>query len=188
MDTTSASLLIRLQSAHRDTVAWNRFVDLYTPLIYYWARKIGLQSSDASDLVQEVLTTLVRKLPEFQLDPEKSFRGWLRTVTFNKYRQLQRRKSVNIIEASESFIGNLPDRAIETWDADYARQLVSRAMQLAQPLFEVPTWKALNEYVRQESSAVVVAEKYGISIWTVYSAKSRLLAHLREQLEGLLDE
>ena len=65
-------------------LAWSRFVELYTPLIYFWARKCGLQSPDAADLVQDVLTLLVDKLPEFQYDRSGSFRGWLRTVTLNK--------------------------------------------------------------------------------------------------------
>ncbi len=64
MQSTSESLLVRLRS-ERDTDAWARFVELYTPLIFYWARKTGLQSQDASDLVQEVLTQVYRKLPEF---------------------------------------------------------------------------------------------------------------------------
>ena len=187
MDTTSASLLIRLQSNHRDTVAWNRFVELYTPLIYYWARKSGLQPDDASDLVQEVLTMLVRKMPEFRLNPEKSFRGWLRTVTMNKYRELRRRKSIKVVDASTSELANIADPAEEFWDTLYPGQLVARAMQMAEPMFETTTWKALNEYVRGECAANQAAEKYGVSVWTVYSAKSRLLSHLREQLEGLLD-
>jgi DNA-directed RNA polymerase specialized sigma24 family protein len=41
--------------------------------------------------VQEVLLVLVPKLPEFTYDPEQSFRGWLRTITLNKWRQRCRR-------------------------------------------------------------------------------------------------
>ena len=34
-----------------DADAWSRFAGLYTPLIYAWARSVGLQDQDASDLV-----------------------------------------------------------------------------------------------------------------------------------------
>ncbi|MCA9200900.1 MAG: sigma-70 family RNA polymerase sigma factor, partial [Planctomycetales bacterium] len=71
MESTSPSLLIRLQDS-RDKLAWTQFVDLYTPLMFYWARKTGLNASDAADLVQDVLLQLVRKLPEFQYDRSKS--------------------------------------------------------------------------------------------------------------------
>ena len=187
MDTTSASLLIRLQSAHSDTVAWNRFVDLYTPLIYFWARKMGLQSSDASDLVQDVLTTLIRKLPEFRHDPDKSFRGWLRTVTINKLREQKRRKSIKIVDASDQEFANIPNPEPDYWDTVYPGQLLARAIELAEPMFEKSTWQALSVYLKGEANAAEAAKRHGISVWTVYSAKSRLLAHLREQLEGLLD-
>src|SRR5262245_1478691 len=55
MDTTSVSLLERLRrpGAHE---AWARFVHLYTPLLYYWARRLGLREEDAADLVQDVFT------------------------------------------------------------------------------------------------------------------------------------
>ncbi len=49
---TSTSLLGRVKS--RDPDAWERFVKLYSPLVYRWARQVGLQESDASDLAQEV--------------------------------------------------------------------------------------------------------------------------------------
>src|SRR2546423_12975097 len=99
MDTTSVSLLERLREpAQQD--AWGRFVDLYTPLIYYWARRVGLPPEEAADLVQDVLTLLVQKLPEFQYDPQKSFRGWLRTLTLNKWRGNRRRRRPVLTQAS----------------------------------------------------------------------------------------
>jgi RNA polymerase sigma-70 factor (ECF subfamily) len=75
MNSTSVSLLERLRqpAAPED---WGRFVQLYTPLLYYWACRLGLQEQDAADLVQEVFTTLVQKLPEFAYEPDRSFRGW----------------------------------------------------------------------------------------------------------------
>jgi RNA polymerase sigma-70 factor, ECF subfamily len=59
MHTTSVSLLERLREPCADQ-AWTRFVDLYTPLIYYWARRMGSTPQETDDLVQEVLTTLVQ--------------------------------------------------------------------------------------------------------------------------------
>jgi DNA-directed RNA polymerase specialized sigma24 family protein len=58
MDSTSVSLLQRLKQPDAQE-AWARFVHLYTPLFFYWACRLGLQESDAADLVQEVFMTLV---------------------------------------------------------------------------------------------------------------------------------
>ncbi len=85
MNTTSPTLLERLRRPDEQD-AWGRFVQLYTPLLYTWARHFGLGEADAADLVQEVFTTLVVKLPEFRYEPGKGFRNWLRTVILNKWR------------------------------------------------------------------------------------------------------
>lgn len=58
-DTTSATLLGKLRDP-RDRAAWERFVELYTPLLFRWGRRLGLPAEDAADLVQETLLTLVR--------------------------------------------------------------------------------------------------------------------------------
>src|SRR6516162_6743818 len=84
--TTSASLLERLkQPAAQES--WTRFVDLYTPLLFYWGRRLGLQETDAADLVQDVFALLVKKLPRFNYQRDLSFRGWLRTVMYNEWRK-----------------------------------------------------------------------------------------------------
>src|SRR5687767_14676256 len=85
MDSTPQSLLEKLRLAP-EPACWDRFVQLYTPLLYDWARRLHLQDADAADLVQDVLLALVRKLPEFEYQPQKSFRAWLRTMLVNKWR------------------------------------------------------------------------------------------------------
>jgi hypothetical protein len=50
MTKTPTSLLERL-SQPVEPQAWDRFVSLYTPLIYAWGRHVGLQDQDAADLV-----------------------------------------------------------------------------------------------------------------------------------------
>ncbi len=41
MESTSSSLLLRLRRPGEEA-AWQRFIDLYTPLLYYWACRMGL--------------------------------------------------------------------------------------------------------------------------------------------------
>ena len=70
---TPVSLLERVRK-QTDREAWSRFVTLFSPLIFYWGRKNGLQPQDAADLTQDVFTTLFQKLPDFDYDRHKSFR------------------------------------------------------------------------------------------------------------------
>jgi len=180
--TTSASLLDRLRRPD-DAEAWARFVELYTPLLHRWACRLGLQEADAADLVQDVFGVLLRKLPEFTYDPERSFRGWLRTVLVNHWRNRPRRTATPLTADPLS-----PDPAADLQDDEYRRYLVGRALQVMQTDFEPSTWRACWESVAQGRPAAEVAEELGISVAAVYIARSRVLRRLREELWGLLEE
>ena len=190
MTTTSESLLFRLQQENSapDETAWQQFVSIYTPLIFFWARKAGLGQSDASDLVQDVLTQVFQKLPDFKYDSSRSFRGWLRTVTLNKYREIYRRKSSRLATASDSMLENLSPVAVaeSTWDIDYARLLVAKAMELMQDDFAPGTWDALKLVMSEGRAVDDAAQQTGVSSWTIYSARARLMNRLREELDGLM--
>lgn len=184
--TTSLSLLERLRQPE-DHASWERFVRLYTPLIYYWARNAGLQSNDAADLVQEVFTALLKIMPNFQLDPSKRFRNWLRTVTLNKWREKQRRKSTVSVAAEQLAAVEDPDVPEPFGEAEYRQQLVVRALKIMQAEFHPVTWQACWEYVVCERPPAEIAAQFKISIDSVYAAKSRVLRRLRQELDGLLE-
>lgn len=188
MTTTSASLLMRLREP-TDRDAWSRFVKLYGPLIFKWAQRVGLDAEDASDLVQDVMALLLRKLPEFRYDDSRSFRSWLKTVTINKWREQCRRKSLPIADATMSGMARLPDPydELDFWESEYRNQVIARAMQLMQSEFQPATWQACRRYVFGGESPDALAKELGVSVWTIYSAKSRLIKRLREELDGLLD-
>ena len=199
MNTTSESLLFRLQhyakpdnadvdNSVNQQQAWETFVRLYTPLIFYWARKVGLKQADAADLVQEVFAIVFRKLPDLKYDRQGSFRGWLRTVTMNKYREQRRKKALPIVDATDSLMDQLASipQAESTWDLDYGRILLKQAMDQMECDFEPATWQALKSVMSQTLSVDQAAQEHGISPWTIYSARSRLMRRLREQLDGML--
>jgi RNA polymerase sigma-70 factor (ECF subfamily) len=188
MNTTSASLLERLRHP-AGSEAWERFVHLYTPLIYHWGRQAGLAPPDAADLVQEVLSVLVQKLPAFCYDPEKSFRGWLRTITLNKWRDLWRRRAHAPAEDKRGALAEavVPDTTTAFEEAEYRQHLVHRALELMQAEFHPVTWKACWEYLVVGRPAADVARELNMTVNAVYLAKSRILARLRQELAGLLD-
>jgi RNA polymerase sigma-70 factor (ECF subfamily) len=187
MNTTPVSLLERLRQP-ADRAAWDRLVELYTPLLYYWARRVGLQEPDAADLVQEVVTLLLQKLPEFTYDKSKSFRGWLRTITLNKWREKQRRENTRRVEG-DAALAHLADEdsAQVLWEAEYHQNLVRRAPEVMQSEFQPATWKASWALLVEGRPAADVAAETGLSPGAVRSAKFRVLHRLREELAGLLD-
>jgi RNA polymerase sigma-70 factor (ECF subfamily) len=188
MNTTSPSLLERLrQPSHQE--AWTRFVKLYTPLMVHWTRRLGLAAEEAADVIQEVLAVLVKKLPAFSYDHKKSFRSWLHTVMLNKWRDLCRQRAVLGDKSPPGGMPDVegPDTTLELDEAEYRHQLVKQAFQLMQAEFPPVTWKACWEYMIAERPAPEIAEELGITVNAVYLAKSRILARLRRELDGLMD-
>lgn len=188
MHTTSFTLLERLRTPSNQD-AWARFVDLYTPLLFHWARRCGLQPEDASDLVQDVFAALLVKLPEFNYDPHKSFRAWLRTVTLNLWRDRQRARATRPLPADDGKLADVaaPDDAAALEDEEYRSYLVSRALKLMQADFQPATWRAVWEHAVVGRPAAAVAADLGLSVAAVYCAKFRVLSRLRQELEGLLE-
>jgi RNA polymerase sigma-70 factor (ECF subfamily) len=182
---TPASLLERLRQPDQEE-AWARFVELYTPLLYAWARRSGCRESDAADLVQEALALLVRKIPEFTYDRNRRFRGWLHTLARNCWSNLRRRRDLPR-EAGAPDLDELLAPAEPFWEAEYRQRLVGRALGLMQAEFQPTTWKACWECAVCGRPAAEVARELGISIGAVYMAKSRVLSRLRQELDGLLD-
>jgi RNA polymerase sigma-70 factor, ECF subfamily len=188
MESTSVRLLCRLHTDERE-IAWERFVELYTPLIYHWTLRAGLSRQDAAECVQDVLMLLVEKLPSFTYDPSKSFRGWLRMVTVNKCRDILRRNAGAGYRAIplEHKDAVAPDGVELFTDEEYQHSLVHRALEVMQTEFEPNTWKACWELVTSGDSVSQVAQRLGMSENAVYLASSRVLRRLRGELGALMD-
>jgi RNA polymerase sigma-70 factor (ECF subfamily) len=185
---TPASLLERLRQPGQEQ-AWVRLVELYTPLLYGWARRAGLQHQDSADLVQDVFAILVRKLPEFSYDQQRSFRAWLRALLLNRWRDIMRRRAARPAEVGRADLDGMTRKASDELfeETEYRRHLVGQALRLIRPEFREPTWKAWTEHGLAGRPAAEVARELGVSLGTVYTAKCRVLARLRRELEGLLD-
>ena len=163
-------------------------MQLYTPLLFFWARRCGETEQDAADLVQDVFVSLVRTLPTFHYDRNGQFRSWLRTLTLNKLRDRKRHDArQDKLAANRAIVDELPDIAEVFWEAEYQQTLTRRALQLMQAEFAPATWKACWETVVQDRPAEEVARELGISENAVYIAKCRVLRRLRQELSGLIE-
>jgi RNA polymerase sigma-70 factor (ECF subfamily) len=185
MESTSASLLERIRQ-REDAASWARFVELYTPVIYGWARRSGLQESDATDVVQEVFAILLQKMSEFHYDPARSFRAWLKTIAINLVRARRRRnKEQQFPDGDGQDLAEAHEQP--EWDAESRRELVRRALHIMQADFHPTTWQVCWQLVAEERPATQVAAQFGLSVGTVYAARFRVLTRLRQELAGLLE-
>ena len=186
MQSTSVSLLDRLKSAPHEQ-SWQRFVELYAPLLYHWVSRYGVPESDSADIVQDVFAVLVVKLPSFDYEINGSFRGWLHNITRNKCHDRLRRLVADR-KAKEKLGVNqveLPADDLFT-ETEYLQALGQKALLLMQAEFEPNTWKACWENVVEGRSVQEISDRLGISTNSVYLAKSRVLRKLREELSDLL--
>ena len=184
---TQPSLLVRLRDAG-DASAWSQFVDIYAPLIYDFARRRGLQDADAADLTQEVLAAVSQGIRRFDYDPRRgSFRGWLFTVVVNKVRtlgaRLGRQEHGSGATTAQLRLQEVPATDNEEWDRELRQRLFAWAAQQVQADVEEKTWQAFWQTSVQGVRPQEVAKKLGLSVATVYMAKSRVLARLKELIQ-----
>jgi RNA polymerase sigma-70 factor (ECF subfamily) len=185
---TASSLLKGLRG--QAPGAWDRLFGLYSPVVYHWACRAGLQSADAADVVQEVFRSVVTNLPGFRRErPGDSFRGWLWTITQNKIRDLHRR-GIHRVEAvggtdAQQILMQVPqDSSSGSGDAfrTSGDPRLIHALGQIRLEFEDRTWRAFWGVVVEGRTAADVAAALGMSANAVYVARSRILRRLRDEL------
>lgn len=193
---TQPSLLVRIRDA-KDHEAWERFVDLYAPLVYGFLRKRGLQDADAADLMQDVLRSVSVAAKSFVYDPGRgSFRSWLFLIVQNRLADHWRRDRLRERGSGDSDavkrLEDLPDPAVNDlshdWDTEYERQLFHYVANAIRPDVSEATWNAFWWTAVDGMAGRDVAEKLGMSVAAVYLAKSRVMARLKEQIRLLVGE
>ncbi len=189
---TRMSLLIRLRD-NADAEAWSQFVDIYSPLIFSFARRCSLQESDAADLVQEVMGEVAKSISRFEYDPRVGkFRSWLykiakRTSSRIQQKQLRQPKGTGDSQSLQ-LLNNHPDQYDDLqrlWDREYQQQLIDWASTQVRDQFREETWRAFWLTAVEEQPPQEVAEALGLSVGSVYVAKSRVMKRLAEKIREI---
>ena len=185
---TRLSLLLRMRDA-RDHEAWHSFVELYAPLVYRFACKRGLQDADAADLTQDVLRSVANAMKNGNYDPARgSFRGWLHTVTRNavyKFLRGGQRQPIGSGDTQQQVRLEqieAPNEQ-EDWDYEYEKRLFAWACNEVRGEFQENTWQAFWQTAVDSVSVKKVAETLGMSVGSIYVAKSRILTRIKERIE-----
>jgi RNA polymerase sigma-70 factor (ECF subfamily) len=193
MSVTSVSLLDRLHE-NTDPAAWQRLVDVYTPLIRGWLRKNSVQDTNADDLVQEVLAVVIRRFPSFQHNKRTgAFRAWLRAISINCARDFWKANRIRPHVTGSDFGSYLdqladPDNPLsQAWDREHDLHVARKLMEMIEPQFAETTWKAFRRVALDGIAADDVAKELGITVNAVFIAKSRVLGRLREEAAGLIE-
>src|SRR5262245_12106953 len=185
--TTHASLLARLSDA-RDGDAWERFVGLYAPPVYAFARKQGLQDADAADLTQDVLRSVSGAFRRGAFDARLgSFRSWLFTVVRNRLRDemtspKRRERGTGDTGALGEVVAAANDPA-DLWEQECQRQLFAWAAEQVRPRFQPASWQAFWRTAVEGVRGADAAKELGLTVAAVYLAKGRVMAAIKEQIK-----
>lgn len=194
MSDTSLSLLDRLGDGS-DPDCWRQWVAVYSPLLRSWLRRYDvLQPADVEDIIQEALTAVARELPGYRHNQRPgSFRRWLRLILVHRLRNFwkTRRRNPAAVGGSD-FQRQLDelsgDASAESrqWDLQHDRHLMNRLLKQVEPRFAAHTWSAFRRHVLDGESPADVAAELDMPLHSVYAAKSRVLAALRQEAGGLI--
>jgi RNA polymerase sigma factor (sigma-70 family) len=194
MTDTSLSLLDELRTGG-DSVAWERLVGLYSPLLHHWINRYDtLQPADVDDLVQDVLLAVSREIQRFDHRGQAgAFRGWLKAILLNRLRGFWRTRANRPGGVGGSDFQRLMDEladdnssASRLWDSEHDRHVMQRLLEQVRPRFADETWRAFTRQVVDGVKAADVAAETGLPLHSVYAAKSRVLAALRGEAGGLI--
>ena len=95
-----------------------------------------------------------------------------------------------IVRIDEWLVSDQPSRqdAEAFWESDYREHLLGLALRIVQQDFQPTTWQAFWEHVVKNKPARQVAEELGLTCGAVYAAKVRILARLRQELDGTMHD
>jgi RNA polymerase sigma-70 factor (ECF subfamily) len=188
---TNKSLLARLRK-RKDVEAWSLFVNLYTPLVYDFARRRGLQDADASDVTQKVIARVYGVFEKFEYDPERGrFRDWLGTIVNREvirhhHREARGRGAGGGRGDSEA--RRVPSAPEGDWLEEFNSHVLRTALERIRNQFDEATWKAFALTWLQSVETQDAAAQLGKTPAWIYKARFRVLKRLREEVEFIADD
>ena len=193
-ETTNVELILRLANS-QDQRDWAEFAKLYEPLLFKTAQKLGLNSNDAVDAVQEVFVHLGKVVSQWKPTGKSgAFRGWLVRVARNQMLQLIQRTTMLKAESAsndviESTLAN-PDFYHQStyFNLEFRRTVFLYVVQKVRDSFSEKTWQAFWSTYMDQRSPLEVAAELNLTTGAVYIARSRVMNRLQSEIQLLVDD
>lgn len=186
---TRYSLLARLADP-ADADSWSEFVRMYEQAVYRYSRSRGLQEADAWDVVQKVLLLVHQKIGQWMPSGEPgAFRAWLlRTAHYVCQRAVRDALRVDAAVGGSGLserLLELPSNAAEPTDRDWQAWAFCWAAEIVRHEVELVTWNAFSLCAIDGIAASDAADRLGVKVGSVYTAKCRVMARIRELVQEL---
>jgi len=194
---TRKSLIDRLGN-WEDQRSWDEFYQTYWRLIYSVGIRNGLRPDEAMDTVQEVVLAIAKQSQKHQYDPKQgSFKAWLMNLTRWRINDQFRRRGKDThlshgpghderdTATFDRFADSKPGELEKMWDAEWAKNLLDRAMVRVKGQISPKQFQIYDCYVIKDWGVGKVMSELGVSLTQVYLAKHRVGKLLRQELLAL---
>lgn len=188
---TRITLLGRLRRDPGDQEAWREFVDHYGTKIMGWCLKWRMQEADAQDVTQNVLLKLAQKMRDFQYDPARSFRAWLKRIVQNACSDFVENRNRAGLGSGDSQIGQLLHQTearedlLKHLEEEFDREIMQEAMFRVRLRVAPQTWQAFQLTAIEGLAGADAAERIPMQVAQVYVAKRRVQKMLQEEVAKL---
>lgn len=161
--------------ARRDESAFNRLVEAYRPLIERWVHRYGIRSTDADEVVQEVLLAAWSGCT--RLRSTDALAGWLKTITDNACKKWIRTR----VRKPSVPVGLNPDPS-----ASYRPAGIEQSMDIEEALSALPAREAdvLRLLYAEDLPLDEAAAALQISVEATKSLAARARRRFRDRFES----
>jgi len=179
-----------------DDESWRAFFDVYSNLIFATALRAGLSPTDAGDVLQETVISVVKAIPHFNYNPEKgSFRGWLLQLTTWRIKDFLRKASKQpsweALSVDNDHTGNAMDSSAvpaeleQLWNEQWEATLLRGAMERVKQRTDSKQFQLFDLSVVQHWPTKKICSLLKVSATRVYVARFRISKLVKQELEDL---
>ena len=186
MASATSLLLLNTIQGTPNPGGWQRFCEIYYPLVCQWCATALKGNEEYLDVAQDVFLEIHQKIRTFKRIGEGSFRLWLKTIIQTKISEYNKKKFPSLISYIEL------DREVgvsfgRDWDERYVSEVFSKACKYISAEFESNSWTAFVKTHFEGADPDIIAKELGITTNAIYIARYRILKRLKEYVEELIN-
>ena len=198
---TSPTLLKQMKNV-TDNQSWDRFYQIYSPLVIGFCRKRSISNEIALDVLQETMVCLLRLIPNFDYDPANGkFSALLLKIVDcrikdairrqKRYCTLQSNSNANWVEEIEDSKISMP---CKEWDDLWEKNMLLQGLDRVKERVDPITFDSFRLYVLEKKSIDDVCkflfDKYQTKFNrnSIYQHKTRVIKLLKRIMQKLEEE
>lgn len=185
---TSHSLIARVKDLG-DSASWVEFLGIYQPVVHRMAQRRKLQDADAHDVMQQVFLSIARSIDGWEPgDGQPPFRAWLTTIARNAITKALARRPRDRATGTASvadILENQPEAEATASEilAETRREIIRWSTEQIRSEFSEEIWQLFQQTAIEGVSIADVAQSSGRSAGSIYVARFRVIARLKEKIQ-----